>query len=158
MKKILQNKTLVISLLGILLGIVLVLLGSLSKSDEEVTLSDNGIKYSSKELESYTSSLEKKVADIIDKIGGVSDVSVALTIDASSENVYATEGQNKDYVILGEGNGSENAIKIMEINATVRGIAVVCNYGGSDELRVGIINMLSSLFDIGANRISVISA
>jgi hypothetical protein len=158
MKKLLKNKTLVISSLGILLGIVLVLLSSVSGKEANSILDENNVKYTSKELESYTSALEKKVTLIIDKIGGVSNVSVALTIDASSETVYATEGNNKDYVILGGANGIESALKIMEINATVRGIAVVCNYGGSDELRIGIINMLSSLFDIGANRISVISA
>lgn len=157
MKKLLQNKTALFAVLGLILGIVLIFLGT-SNGDNGTAFADNSPKYSSKELESYTKTLEDKMKSMIERIGGVSNVSVAITIDGSIESVYATEGINKDYVIIKDSGGGENALQIMEINATVRGIAVVCDYGGNEKLKSEIITMLSSLFNIGANRVSVISA
>ena len=157
MKKLFENKTVLISALGVLLGFLLVILGLMSDDDTK----QEGLtspRYTSTELESYTKNLEDKVTDFIEGIGGVSKVSVIITIDGSNETVYATEGSNKDYVIVTDGSGNENALRVMEISSTVRGIAVVCEYGGNDKLKNQIVEMLSSLFNLGSNRISVISA
>lgn len=156
-KNVLKNKNVLFALIGVILGVLLILFGSLKGDSESETPTGESPKYSSEALESYTSSLEEKIQALIEKIGGVSDVSVLVTIDGSQEKVYATEGANKDYVIVGDKNGSGNALQIMEISATVRGIAVVCDYGNDEVLRQRIIEMLASLFNIGVNRVSVVS-
>ena len=158
MKKIFANKNLITVLMAVFVGLLLVLFGLFDDSDKDIDEIRSDVSYSSTELESYTTSLEDRVANHIEKIGGVSYVSVLLTIDASSEKVYATEGASKDYVIIKDSGGNENALVLSEINAQIRGIAVVCDYGRSEEMRQKIITMLSSLFNIGTNRISVMSA
>ncbi len=157
MKKLLSNKNLLVVVLAVLCGVLLIIFGSIGDgknvNEEDVA----NASYPGKELESYTSALEKRVTEHIERINGVSNVSVLITIEGTNEKVYATEGSGKDYVIIKDSSGSENAVVLTEINASVRGIAVVCDYGENNELRQQIITMLSSLFNIGSNRISVMS-
>ena len=156
-KEIFKNKKLLFAALGCMCGILMILLGSFGKNDK-VKTPENDASYSSEELESYTVSLEKRISTLIDKIDGVSDVSALVTVEASKESVYATSGNNSDYVIIKDSAGNETALKLSEINTTIRGIALVCDYGGDEGLKKEIIELLSSLFGIGSNRISVMQA
>ena len=158
MKKILENKNIIMIVLGVIAGIILIIFGSIKNADNSDIEETLESKYSSEELESYTASLETKVKEHIERIGGVSNVNVIITIDGSNETVYATDGGSKDYVIIKDNSGNESALSLMEINATVRGIAVVCDYGHDEVLKQQIIEMLASLFNIGTNRISVMSS
>jgi len=151
-----KNKNVLIVILGVVIGAVLIFIGDSDKLSTDKTTQAENI-YTSNELEIYTETLENKVGSFLEKIGGVSNVSVIITIESSKENVYATEGSNFDYVIIQDSSGNQSTVKLTEINATVRGIAVVCNFS-SEELRQQIISTLSSLFNVGTNRISVINA
>lgn len=155
-KNLFKNKNLLIVVIGILIGGAMILFGEYGKK-EEPKPEDNSIAYSSDELDMYTERLENKISEFLEKIGGVSNVAVVVTIENSKENIYATEGSNYDYVILTDSSGNQSTVKLTEITATVRGIAVVCNYE-SEELKQQIISTLSALFNIGTNRISVIRA
>ena len=156
LSKIFKNKNTLIIIFGMLLGGILIIYGNSDKSSGDFPITNEN-NYTSSELEIYTETLENKVSKFLEKIGGVSNVSGIITIENSKENVYATEGSNFDYVILQDSSGNQSTIKLTEINATVRGIAVVCNYS-SEELRQQMISTLASLFNIGTNRISVINA
>ena len=155
-KNIFKNKNVIIVILGILIGGALIFYGEVGDSGKKATEAKESV-YSSNELEIYTERLENKISGFLEKIGGVSDVAVVITIDNSKENVYATEGANYDYVILTDSSGNQSTVKLTEITATVRGIAVVCNYE-SEELKQQMITTLSALFNVGTNRISVIRA
>lgn len=157
LKDILKNKKLLFAALGCTCGILMILLGSFGNG-KNVQAPQSDASYTSEELESYATSLESRISSLIGKIAGVSDVSTLVTVEASKEAVYATSGNDRDYVIVKDSSGNETAIKLAEINATIRGIAVVCDYGGNDALKKEIIELLSSLFGIGANRISVMQA
>ena len=125
---------------------------------EPLESTNHSASYDNKELQTYTDSLEEKIRSFLGNIGGISNVSVIVTVESSAERVYATQGSNSDYVIVTDPDGGENTVPLTEISAKIRGIAVVCDYGGNDALRIKIIELLASLFDIGSNRISVISA
>ncbi len=152
-KKLLKNKNVVTVLLAVAVGVLLIIFGFLK--DSEPSQNNEVNQYSDAELESYTSTLEEKVEKHLEKIDGVNNVSVILTIEGTNEKVYATNG-SKDYVVIKDSSGNENALMLSEINAQVRGIAVVCDYGSNEQLKQEIIAMLASLFNIGTNRISVI--
>ncbi len=158
LKKIISNKNFLFVAAGIIAGILLIVAGSIGKDDKKAEPEITEQKYTSDELESYTDTLEKKIAGLISKIGGVSDVSVLVTVDGSNETIFATEGTDNEFVIIKDSDGNEYVVRVSEINAQVRGIAVVCDYGGNDQLKMDIINLLSSLFAVGANRISVMQA
>ena len=153
---LLKNKNVIIVILGIIIGGALIIFGEMdAKNDKDVQQTED--LYSSTELDIYTERLEEKVSGFLAKISGVSNVSVIITIDNSKENIYATEGSNFDYVILTDSSGNQSTVKLTEITATVRGIAVVCKYE-NEEIKQQIITTLSSLFNVGTNRISVIRA
>ena len=158
MPELFKNKKAVMVIAGILCGLSLILAGSLQRKNEGKDTTEEERLYPSEELTVSTEQLEKRLAEIIEHISGVSDASVLITFETSNENVYATSGSNQDFVIINDPNGGENAVKLMEINAKVRGIAVVCDFGGNESLRKEIIGMLTSLFDIGSNRISVMQS
>ena len=76
----------------------------------------------------YTAALEKKVASLIGELDGVKDCSVAITL----------------------------AAVISERMPTVEGVAVVCK-GATAVTEQKIISLLSALFNIKSNKISVIT-
>lgn len=157
LKEIFKSKRTTILILGALLGIFLVIIGSVKQTSDDTSLSPPS-QYYSEELVTYTNYVENRVKDIVGEISGISNVSVIVTVESSNENIYAESGMNRDFVIITDGNGKESAVKLFEITAKVRGIAVVCNYGNNDNLKKEIIEMLSSLFSIGSNRISVMQS
>ncbi len=150
-----KNKKVLMIVAGVAAGLCLIFAGSLQNNEKSSSVASKEELYSSEELTVYTEKLEKRVESIIENIAGVKDADVLITFESSKENVYASNGENRDFVIIQNSDGSESGIKLMEINAKVRGIAVVCNYGGNEALRGEIIEMLTSLFNIGSNRISV---
>lgn len=152
----LKNKNVIIVILGIVIGGALIIFGEIGENNNK-TLPTPEELYSSTELDIYTERLEEKLSVFLSKISGVSNVSVIITIDNSKENIYATEGSNFDYVILTDSSGNQSTVKLTEITATVRGIAVVCRYE-SEEVKQQIITTLASLFNVGTNRVSVIKA
>ena len=158
MKEIFKNKKILIAVIGCICGILLIIAGSYGNSSKKEGSKEAPSLYPSEELEIYTERLEKRVCELIERVGGVSNVTVLVTIDTSNESIYATSGSNGDFVIITDPTGKENPVKVMEITANIRGIAVVCDYGGDESLKKNIINMLSSLFSIGSNRISVMPA
>ncbi len=155
-KKLLSNKNLLLSVAGIICGVLLIFNGVNATRNE--IKNDVPVAYESDELQTYTAALEKKISDFLEKVGGISNVSVIVTVESSAETVYATEGNNSDYVIIKDSEGSENAIPLTEITAKLRGIAVVCDYGKNEQLKSTVIELLSSLFDLGSNHIAVLPA
>lgn len=155
-KKLLSNKNLLLSVAGIICGVLLIFNGVNATRNE--SKNDVPVAYESDELQTYTAALEKKISDFLEKVGGISNVSVIVTVESSAETVYATEGNNSDYVIIKDSEGSENAIPLTEITAKLRGIAVVCDYGKNEQLKSTVIELLSSLFDLGSNHIAVLPA
>ena len=87
-----------------------------------------------------------------------------ITLENTKESVYATNYDNKndadsnnskgEYVIYDSNNG-EAPILIMEYMPTVKGVSVVCSGGDNTVIREKIISLVTSLFNISTNRVSV---
>ena len=112
----------------------------------------------------YSEQTEKKLTDIVSSIDGVGECEVMITFEYSNENIYATDSENKndenyqsnkdEYVLYDSQNG-EKALLIKEKYPTVQGVSVVCSGGDNVEVREAVINTVTSLFNISANRVSV---
>ena len=155
--KIKKFKSYLLPILGVFLAAILVLFGGNGK-EQSKTVQIHSYDYESQELVTYTESLEDKIESFLGEIKGITNVSVILTVESSTETVYATQGTNSDYVIVKDADGNENAIPLTEISAKIRGIAVACDYGGNETLKMTVIELLAALFDIGTNRISILPA
>ena len=111
-------------------GVALVLFSLDGTKEEE-------IEKSSQSLAEYKAELERELESACSSIRGVGRCEVIVTFSRGAENTY--KGTN-----LIESKPPE-----------VMGVSVICEGADSDEVRAGIVGMMSSLFSIGTNRVSV---
>ena len=157
-EKIIKHKNLFLPVIAVVLAAVLFSASTLGDQTASTQHDKYTTEYSSDELKTYTEQMEERIRIFLSEIKGISRVSVILTVESSSETVYATQGNNADYVLIKDSKGNENAIPLTEISAKIRGIAVVCDYSGDERLKMTVIDLLSALFDVGANRVTVLPA
>ena len=137
-----------------LVAIVLIGFSSFFQSnDNKATEKEESFDYSQ-----YSDETKKQLTNIVSSIDGVGDCEVMITFEYSSENVYATDSENKNDESSQSNNDSqsgEKALLIKEKYPTVQGVSVVCSGGDNVEVREAVINTVTSLFNISANRVSV---
>ena len=141
-----------------LVAIVLIAFSSFFQSNDNKTTEDE----TSFDYSQYSDETKKQLTNIVSSIDGVGDCEVMITFEYSSENVYATDSENKndensqsnkdEYVLYDSQSG---ALLIKEKYPTVQGVSVVCSGGDNVEVREAVINTVTSLFNISANRVSV---
>ena len=118
------------------------------------------------EKPSYISTdLEQDTQRLISQISGAGKVSVMLTYDSSEETVWAKDTDGKNIIqdeyaynskhIIVDGRDGETGLAVKVIYPRVRGVAVVCSGGDDPTGKSEIKALLSALFDIGSNRISI---
>lgn len=146
------KKWLIIMLAAV--GVLLLVLGSHQSKKDQTT-----IPYSDGDIASYAESLEERIVSLCEEVAGVSDVSVLLTLDGSSERVYAENSTNggESYVIISVG-GEERTVLVREIYASVRGIAVVCRGGENISVQRTLTELLSCALGVPISKISVAGA
>ncbi|HAN21097.1 MAG: hypothetical protein A2Y15_04950 [Clostridiales bacterium GWF2_36_10] len=122
-----------------------------------------------KSANDYCLNLELKTAGLLNELDEVDNCKVQITLVYGYEYVYATDQHvveafnsdgttaqketDKAYVVITSEKGSETVL-LREKMPIVQGIAVVCK-GASYETQYKIISLLTALFDIPSNKISV---
>lgn len=143
-----------------LVGIILIFASNLFDADEKKKeINDTSISY-----EEYTTQLEKRLKDLISSIDGVGECQVMITLENTTESVYATDveiknddetiNQKDEYVIYDSEKG-ETPMLIKEYLPKVQGVTIVCSGGENKAVREKIIQSVTSLFNISTNRVSV---
>ncbi len=148
----------VVFFLGIA-GVVLIYLSSLmpkSEKPKRVAVSETS--------EAYCAELEGKIAALVKSITGSKRVSVAITLDAGKQYVYADEAKNsqnsgggtseQNYIIIRSENGDESGLLVTEYQPTVRGVAIVCSRL-SAVWREDILAAVCAALDISERKIYV---
>lgn len=154
-----NKKIKIITILGAL-GIVLILLsGFTGDSQKSSNTAKEQISY-----EEYTQQLEEKLTNIISSISGVGECEVMITLENSYESVYATNSEfknnddsvnQKDEYVIYDADSGETPVLIKEYMPKVMGVSVVCSGGENIEVKEKIIESVTALFNISANRVSV---
>lgn len=109
--------------------------------------------------------LQKETEKLLRSVEGAGKVCVMLTLESNEEKVYATDTEEKSekdsslqskaqHIIVDASQGETGLIRKV-IYPKVRGVAVVCSGGDNPRVRSEISSLLSALFDIGTNRISI---
>ncbi|MCM1114426.1 MAG: hypothetical protein NC397_02920 [Clostridium sp.] len=145
-----------------LIGMVLILGSefiSNDSSNHDEKSDTNSISY-----QEYTENLENKLVSVISAIDGVGECKVMITLENTTESVYATNYENKydddsnnskgEYVFYDSSNG-ESPVLIKEYMPVVQGVTVVCTGGDNIVTKEKIIDAVTSLFNISTNRVSV---
>ena len=126
-----ENKPRARLMLLLLLAIALLLVASPLFAEEEAEVNEDG-------LAEYKAELEAELSRLCSSVEGAGECRVTVTFEGGAESVY---------------KGSH----LVETKPPrVMGIAVVCTGAGSDAVRADLTQMLSALFELGSNRISVL--
>jgi len=117
-----------------------------------------------------TLELEERMEEILEKVQGVGQVKVMLTMHSGPEKVLAQDQSVRysgatqapdDYdrsgetVVLSMGSGGEEVVVTQERFGQCRGALVVCQGGGSDAVRLQVVAAVSALTGLGSDRIAV---
>lgn len=141
-----KSKIIIISLFAI--GIILILVGSFKGSIESKE------EFSS---ENYTKMLENKLEKFLLTVDGINKVNVLITLDTSSEQVYAQNQSSFDFLTINN-SGKESPVYVTEIYPTIRGIAITCSYGDRDDVKMKITRLVSAYLGVSSNRIEIVGA
>ncbi len=144
-----------------LIGMLLILASEMLGSNDKVQKNEESVQFS---YSDYTLQLENKLTDVISSIQGVGECRVMITLENTTESVYATNNENKsddkssnrkdEYVFYDSAQG-EAPVLIKEYLPKVQGVTVVCSGGDDIAVKEKIIESVTSLFNIPTNRVSV---
>lgn len=139
-------------------GAVLLLLPAGRQSAPEEREAAGQEEGSSFELDEF----EKKLAQVLSQIEGAGEAKVVLTLDGGSRQVLARNqdregdgGGSSTVVTVGKGSGTQEVVPLQTVAPQFRGALVVCPGGGDAQVRLRLIEAVSALTGLGANRISV---
>ena len=166
-----DKKLLIICAIGIV-GIILLLASELIPDNTQ--RKDASEEESQLQTEvSYAEDIENRLTQIISSIDGAGKTKVMVTLENGAEQVYAKNekdsadnstdtdsNQNnfsyeKEYVLIESGDDGESGLIIKLIQPKIRGVAVVCEGGGSDVVRQEISQTVTAVLDISASKVYV---
>ena len=140
------------------IGIVLILIGGAAEQKSNgVTVTQ--YRTDEDELVIYQEYLEKEIRRLCESVGGVGDVTVAVTLSRGFESVYATEWKDgsEKYVVIGSG-ANATALFLSRSAPKISGVGIICNGGSVERIRYELIALVSAAFDVSSNRIYVTQA
>jgi len=131
--------------------------------------------------EQYIEDTENKLVEVISKIIGNEDIRVMITLDTSVENIYAdatkintntTENQasgnntkterkdseEKEYIIVKDSDGNEQALIETTVMPQIRGVLVVCPGSNDDAISETVRNAVVTVLNINAKKVCVVSS
>ncbi|MCD8328596.1 MAG: hypothetical protein LUC25_05805 [Ruminococcus sp.] len=168
-EKFKKNKKLCVIVIVGVLGMILILLSELfDSSDKDVqseTVSDDYYSTST----AYKDKIQSELLSIIKKIDGVGEVDILVTVDGTTEYVYAEEldtqsnesddSQSEDYnnkVVIIDEDGNQKPLikKIVEPNVT--GVLVVCSGGDRYEIIEKVYRAVSTALNIPTSSVCVV--
>lgn len=110
--------------------------------------------------------LEARLEGILSQIEGAGQVRVLLTEEVGRETVYQTDSQSEsdeagqrqsdDTVLVEDGAKTESGLVRQVLEPTYRGAVILCQGADQPSVRLAIVQAVSSVTGLGADRISVL--
>lgn len=149
-------------------GMILILLSELIP-DKAVNKEENKAQNDDITSDQYKHQLEDELGEILSSIEGVGKTSIMITLDGTTEYVYAEEldtttdsnenSKRESYrsnLVITESGGDKKALVKKIIRPQVTGVLVAC-YGGDDiHIKEKIIGAVSAVLNIPAGRVYVV--
>jgi len=169
-----KNRKILI-VLGLSAGIILIILSFFTTSDKSPSVYTSLKNDLSKtNAETYIAEQERKLCEILKRINGISEPFVMITLESSSEYIYASKQSikessskngemtqkdvQKDIILYEDEKKSKSPILVKEIQPKIKGVALICKGINSEEMRLKIINLVSTALNLPANKVYVINA
>ncbi|MFI3169550.1 MAG: stage III sporulation protein AG [Faecalibacterium sp.] len=165
-KKLASKLVIYLGLLGMALILISELFGAekVSVADvsgtEQSILAQDGNEMTTVSIsteETYRANLEESLASLITQMEGAGKTIVMITLVSGEEVVYAQNVTQSDsqisesHVLLESGEALSEKV----YTPTVCGVAVLCEGGDSILVEAKITTMVTALFDISSNRVTV---
>ena len=136
-------------------------------------------KDATEESDPVISYYEKKLKKILEKMDGVGEVDVMITLKSSKELVvlkdepYTQESLNEvdnqggsrtsssasndeETVLVNDGNGNSEPFVVKELAAQIEGVVVIAQGGSDGEVALDIVSAVEVLFGIPAHKVKVL--
>ena len=156
-----KKGTLKIVIIGFVVGIALLAVGSLAfgEGNGEKSANNESTSQSAISFAEYKDSVIREIEEACLKVRGVNTAHAVVFFDGAGESIYAQNTQSgntqkNEYVIIGSGSGS-HALYLGESLPQISGIGVVCDTGGSDSVKNEIAALLSAAYGLPLTRVYV---
>ena len=107
-------------------------------------------------------SLEQRLETILSGIDGAGQVQVLLTEESGRQTLYQTDTQSddssrtEDTVLVEDGDRTENGLVRQTLEPEYRGAVVLCDGADQSAVRLAVVNAVSCVTGLGADRICVL--
>lgn len=108
---------------------------------------------------------EKRLSDTLSKVEGAGQVTVMLTTQNGTSRILAEDrefsqkdsGEEKQTstVLVSKGSGNQEPVTLQEIYPSYQGALLVCAGGDNPEVKLKLVEAVSALTGLGADKISV---
>ena len=165
----LDKKTKVILIIGAA-GILLILLSEFIPSKKTVSepAAESVCQYGDDEEAQYKIQTEKELKSILEKIDGVGECDVMVTLEGTTEYIYAenlneytdTDGEkssnkHENEVVMIEQDGSKQALVRKIIKPQITGVVIVCEGGGDLKISERVIKAAKAALNLSSGKICV---
>lgn len=171
-----KNKSQIIVAIG-LIGLILISASSFFKKDSK----KERIPAQNQTMETRRETLQQNLENIISSIDGAGKSKVLVTFENSAETVYATEEKKnkeasedktegevtrkketddceKKYITIKDGEGTEHALAVTEIEPKVKGVVAICQGGDNPVVRQRVTEAITTALNIVSKRVCVIKS
>lgn len=169
-KQFLKNKKLFIMVLIGVSGMLLILLSELFSNDgESVQKNTDSTAEVAGISSTYKDKIQEELLKVISKIDGVGDVDILLTVDGTTEYIYAEDlvtssdkndgSQSDDYsgkTVIIDDNGNEKPLIKKIVEPSVTGVLVVCSGGDRYEIIEKVSRAVSTALNIPRSSVCVV--
>ena len=168
-----KNKNQIIVMIG-LIGLVLICASSFFKKDAK----KEEVLPQKQTMEKRQEKIQENLENIISSIEGAGKAKVLVTFENSAETVYATEERKnkeasedksegevtrkketddceKKYITIKDGEGTEHALAVTEIEPKVKGVVAICSGGDNPIIKNRIIEAITTALHITSKRVCV---
>lgn len=160
LSKLKKTDYIVILLVGVLLLIVVLPVKEDRKTCSNSQKKAKSVSESTCDDEEYEKLLEKKLEGILERMDGVGEVSVMITLSDDGTRIVdkdtkeTSESIEKTTVIYDDEDTSVPYVTSTD-KPTVSGVLVVAQGGGSPQVNNDISNAVSALFDVPMHKIKI---
>ena len=107
---------------------------------------------------------EARLAQALSKIKGAGEVTVVLTVKSTARQVLAQDGESRERegdlesslsTVVIDGEDGEQTVSLQQLSPQYQGALVVCSGGEDPGVRLRLVEAVSALTGLGADKISV---
>ena len=155
-----KNSGLTLAIIGVAVGIVMLIAGSLvtPKNDSEKAVDE--VKSIELDAKAYEQELENKIKELCYGVRGAGKVTVMVSLKGGYKTVYAMDAQassggyRSEIVKIGSGSNQDGIVTGYE-NPEILGVGIVCEGGDDARVKSEIVSLISAALDISTNKIFV---